>query len=267
MTDALLAKIEEAKASGSGCAMVTVVQTKGSTPREAGAKMLVYSDRSAWGTVGGGKFEALVMEAGVAAIFSGEPVLRTFPLHEASPESFGAICGGEVTVFIEPIGARERIVIVGAGHCGAAVAKIARECGCHATVLDDREAPETRGAGDVSVFGKAPALALKGITWSKRSAVVLVSRNFEVDRESLAAVLGQPEIGYIGMIGSRRKVERVFAELRERGFSDECLDRVYAPIGLDIGADSPGEIAISVMAEVLLVLRGKRGGHLRERAR
>ena len=248
--------------------MVTVVQTKGSVPREAGAKMLVYSDGNAWGTVGGGKFEALVMEAGVAVISSGEPVLRTFPLHEASPESFGAICGGEMTVFIEPIGARERVVVVGAGHCGTAIARAARECGCHVTVLDDRDAPDGGGAvADESVFGDAPALALKGMTWSKRSAVVLVSRNFEVDRESLAAVLAQPEIGYIGMIGSRRKVERVLAELRRRGFSEESLSRVYAPIGLDIGADSPGEIAISVMAEVLLVLRGKRGGHLRERTR
>jgi xanthine dehydrogenase accessory factor len=229
--------------------------------------MLVYADGSAWGTVGGGKFEALVIGAGVAAISSGELVLRTFPLHEASPDSFGAICGGEVTVFIEPIGARERIVIVGAGHCGMAVAKAARECGCHVTVLDDREAVEMGGAGDVSVFGKAPALALHGMVWSKRSAVVLVSRNFEVDRESLAAVLEHPEIGYIGMIGSRRKVERVFTELRERGYSEESFSRVYTPIGLDIGADSPGEIAISVMAEVLLVLRGKRGGHLRDRAR
>ena len=204
----------------------------------------------------------------MTAIASGEPLLRTFPLHETSPESFGAICGGEVTVFIEPIGARERIVIVGAGHCGMAVAKAARECGCLVTVLDDREAPAGGGvAGGDAVFGEAPALALKALTWSKRSAVVLVSRNFAIDRESLAAVLGQPEIGYIGMIGSRRKVERVFAELRERGFSEESLARVYAPIGLDIGADSPGEIAISVMAEVLLVLRGKRGRHLRERTR
>jgi xanthine dehydrogenase accessory factor len=265
MTEFLLAKLQEARARGTACCVATVAQTKGSAPRQAGAKMLVHADGRVWGTVGGGKFEALVIENAIATIGRREPLLKTFPLHEADAESFGAICGGEATVFFEPVGAKERLIIVGAGHCGAALASLARSCGLHVTVLDDRAPEDGRLIeADASVYAQPPATALAEMDWDARAAIVLVSRNFEVDRESLAAVLPHAgAAGYIGMIGSRRKVERVMSDLRARGFAGDVLQRVYAPIGLDIGADSPAEIAVSVLAEVLQVLRGRPGGHLR----
>ncbi len=226
--------------------------------------MLVYGDGRTWGTIGGGKFEALVIEGSLAALATGKPVLKSYPLHEADAESFGAICGGEVTVFIEPFGAREELVIVGAGHCGAALAKLARECGMRVTLLDDRDRLDTVPPGiDHVVLGKQPAESLKEQQWPEGTAFVLVSRNFEVDREALAVALRAKNPGYIGMIGSNRKVERVYSELRQRGVTDADLARVHAPIGLDIGADSPMEIAVSIMAEVLKVLRARPGGHLR----
>jgi xanthine dehydrogenase accessory factor len=267
MTDELLEKLREAQELGRAHCVVTVAQTKGSTPRHAGAKMLVYGDGRTWGTIGGGKFEALVIEASLAAIATREPLLKTFPLHEADAESFGAICGGEVTVFIEPRGARDSLVIVGAGHCGSALARLARDCGMRVTLLDDRELLETEIPGvDRLLLGKAPADSLCEQAWPDGTAIVLVSRNFEVDREALAVALRTTNAGYIGMIGSKRKVDRVFAELRERGVTDTELARVHAPIGLDIGADSPMEIAVSIMAELLKVLRGRTGTHLRQGA-
>lgn len=264
MTDELLGKLQEARDQGRPHCVVTVAEAKGSTPRHAGAKMLVYADGRSWGTIGGGKFEALVIKECLAAIPKGSPVLKSFPLHERDAESFGAICGGEVTVFIEPFGVREQLVIVGAGHCGAALAKLARECGMLVTLLDDREQLETEiPKVDHLVLGKQPAETLSAQSWPGGAAFVLVSRNFEVDREALGVALRAESAGYIGMIGSKRKVERVFEELRARGVTDADLARVHAPIGLDIGADSPMEIAVSIMAEVLKVLRARPGGHLR----
>jgi xanthine dehydrogenase accessory factor len=265
MTGELLAKLQEARDHGKPCVMVTVAQTRGSVPREAGAKMLVYPDGKTAGSVGGGKFESLVIEASLAALGSGAPVLKTYPLHERDGESFGAICGGEVTVLIEPQAVRERLVLVGAGHCARAIARLAAGCGMHVTVLDDRaqlatEIPEAhRAVTDV----RAPEF-IGSCEWGASDALVMVSRNFEIDREALAAALQIPVIGYTGMIGSMRKVQRVFDELRQRGVADDQLARVFAPIGLDIGADSPEEIAVSVVAEILQVLRGRTTGHLRD---
>jgi xanthine dehydrogenase accessory factor len=265
MTGELLAKLQEARDHGKPCVMVTVAQTRGSVPREAGAKMLVYSDGKTAGSVGGGKFESLVIEASLAALEGGVPVLKTYPLHEHDGESFGAICGGEVTVLMEPQAARERLVLVGAGHCARAIARLAAECGMHVTVLDDRAelAAEISAAREL-VPDRTAADFIKDRDWRAGDALVIVSRNFEIDREALAAALPLERIGYVGMIGSRRKVQRVFDDLKQRGIADEQrLAQVFAPIGIDIGADSPVEIAVSVVAEIMQVLRSRSGGHLR----
>jgi xanthine dehydrogenase accessory factor len=264
----LLARLAEAHDTGRSFALVTIAETRGSVPRAAGAKMLVYRDGERVGTVGGGKFEALVIEASLAAIESGGPVLKRYPLHEADAESFGAICGGEVTVLIEPQLARERLVIVGAGHCARALARLAGECGLHVTVLDDR-ADLLAGfpAHQRALAGTKCADFIREHDWRSGDALVMVSRNYRLDLEALAVALERPGIGYVGMIGSRRKVERVFAELTARDPQNaQRLKRVFAPIGLDIGADSPTEIAVAVLAEILQVLRARGGGHLKTSA-
>lgn len=267
MSDALFEELLAARHARKPSALVTVAETKGSVPRAAGAKMLVYCDGLTSGTIGGGKLEALAIEDALTCLREKRTLLKSFPLRENEPDSFGAICGGEVTILIEPQSVREALFVFGAGHCAQAIVHLAVECGLFVTVIEDREemlAPLPAQVARVSGIGAAEFIA--GRSWQRDEAIVIVSRNHELDREALAGALrAQGAPGYIGMIGSRRKVRQVFDRLREEGISNGSLDAVYAPIGLDIGSDSPAEIAVSALAEILAVLRGAKGGNLRER--
>ena len=258
MSDALLHELLAARERREPCALVTVAATAGSVPREAGAKMLVHGSGRISGTIGGGKFESLVISKALAALRERKPVLKTFPLHEGVPDSFSAICGGEMTVLIEPQTLKEAVFLVGAGHCARAIGKLARECGLHVTVLDDRvDVLADFVEAHMRIADKSPADFITARSWSPDEALIIVSRHYEMDREALAAALGRCGFGYIGMIGSTRKVRRVFDELQSAGIGESALATVHAPIGLDIGADSPAEIAVSVIAQVLQVLRGR----------
>ena len=177
------------------------------------------------------------------------PVLKTYPLHEGSELSFGAICGGEVTVLIEPFPAADGLYLVGAGHCARAVAELARGCGWRVTVLDDRADLLSGFPADASVADRSPAEFIAQHPWKAEEALVIVSRNFHIDRDALRSALSRERIAYIGMIGSRKKVRHVFDELRAERIAEDKLALVYAPIGLDVGADSPAEIAVAVMFE------------------
>ncbi len=256
--DEILLAAAQARSEGRLYALATVVAASGSCPRAPGARLLVGPEGAMLGTVGGGKFEALVIEEALACLLERRTVLREYALHEASPESFGAICGGTATVFIEPVGARERIFVIGAGHVGLAIAKLARDCGLFAHVFDDR----IDGADDPRTL----ETHVQQIGWTAQDALVIVNRNPGLDRRALATALRlEVRPGYVGMIGSERKVRRVFVELSEEGFAQAELAGVYAPIGLEIGSDAPMEIAVSVLAEVLQVLRGAKGGHKKQR--
>ena len=264
MTDALLEELLAARQSRNPCALVSIAATTGSVPRTAGSKMLVYADGKISGTIGGGKFEALVREEAIEALRAKKSSLKNYPLHEGDVESFGAICGGEATVLIEPQVLGEAIYLVGGGHCARAIAKLASESGFFVTVIEDRTEEVENFPASVCLTSSSPAEFISSRTWQSDEALIMVSRNHEIDREALASAVQQSGAGYIGMIGSKRKVRMVFDALRERGISDEKLARVYAPLGLDIGADSPAEIAISAVAEMIAVLRGRSGGHMRQ---
>jgi xanthine dehydrogenase accessory factor len=264
MNDAVLAELTAARQSRTPCALVTVVDTRGSVPRAAGSKMLVYADGKISGTIGGGKFESLVVADAQTQMWQKQPLLKTYVLHECSPESFGAVCGGESTVFIEPQILSEAIFMIGAGHCALAIGKLAMDCGLFVTVLDDRKERLSAFPPQVAIVPKVDAPTfIRQRTWRQDEALVIVSRNHEIDRDALAAALAVEGIGYIGMIGSTRKVQHVFSQLTELGVSKDQLSAVYAPIGLDMNADAPAEIAVSVVAEILVVLRKRSGKHLR----
>jgi xanthine dehydrogenase accessory factor len=265
MTDSLLDELASARRDRRPCALITIAATKGSVPRAAGSKMLVYADGASSGTIGGGKFEALVVEEAGRQMREKTPLLKVYPLHESSPESFGAICGGEVTVLIEPQVVGEALFVIGGGHCARAIARLAIDCGLFVTVIEDRAELTPGLPAQARVVQEIdPPSFIADRIWKGDEAIIMVSRNYEIDREALEAALRTDGAGYVGMIGSRRKVEQVFATLRERGVNEEKLAKIYAPLGLDIGADSPAEIAVSVIAEILTVLRGRSGKHLRK---
>lgn len=265
MSDALLEELVAARKARRTCALITIAATKGSVPRAAGSKMLVYADGKTTGTIGGGKFEALVVAEAAATLREESPVLKTYPLREGEADSFGAICGGEVTVLIEPQTLGEAIYLIGGGHCAQAIAKLAADSGFHVTLIEDRmDVVQDLPANVTSVTDVTPAEFIGSHDWQSDEALVIVSRNHEIDREALAAAVERSGAGYIGMIGSRRKVRMVCDDLLRRGVSAETLSRVHAPLGFDIGADSPAEIAISALAEIIAVLRGRSGVSLRE---
>jgi xanthine dehydrogenase accessory factor len=246
------------------CALVTVAAAHGSTPREAGAKMLVYASGKTDGTIGGGRFEALVMAESLAllAANSPRPVLKTYPLREGLAESFGAVCGGEVTVLIEPQTPPEAMFLVGAGHCARAIARLAAQCGWHVTVMDDRSELLADFPAAVKVAQESPADFIASREWRPDEALVIVSRNYGIDRDALLAALRRGGMGYVGMMGSGRKVRLAFDEARAGGIEEERLAQVYAPLGLDLKAETPDEIAVSVLAQIFQVMRGASGGHL-----
>src|SRR5262249_54471760 len=176
------------------------------------------------------------------------------------PDSFGAICGGEVTVLIEPQSTAEAIYLVGAGHCAKAIAQAARTCGLRITVIEDRaDIMEDFEPADCKIADIPAFEFISQRDWKPGDAIILVNRSYQLDRDALKAALGKTGFGYLGMMGSSRKVLRVYDELKQCGVDPSAFERVHAPIGLDIGADSPEEIAISILAEILAALRHRSG--------
>src|SRR3954469_12794855 len=203
MDNRLLEELVAARTARQPCALVTVARTKGSVPRAAGSKMLVYADRRTSGTIGGGKFEALVIDEALATLRTKTPLLKTYPLREGETDSFGAICGGEATVLIEPQLTSEAIYLIGGGHCARAIAKLATEAGLFVSVIEDRdEMMEELPRSVARIEGTAPEF-IRSRKWQSDEAIVMVSRNYALDREALAAALEQTGAGYIGMIGSK----------------------------------------------------------------
>lgn len=258
MTDPLLEEMTLARQQRRAHCLITVAATKGSVPRQAGSKMLAYPNGQISGTIGGGKFEALVLGDAFALPRRSPPLLKSYPLHESSTDSFGAICGGEVTVLIEPQLPPPALTLVGAGHCSRALAQLARHCGWHITVLDDRTDQLTAFPAHEILTIPAPEY-IAGKSWQEDDALVLVSRHYQIDCDALAAALRHRTMGYLGMIGSQRKVRLVLSDLLSQGFTSSHFQNLRAPLGLDLGADHPDEIAVSILAEILMVFNRTTG--------
>jgi xanthine dehydrogenase accessory factor len=260
VSPSIFEELVAARREGKSCVLATIAATRGSVPRQVGSKMIVYPDGTISGTIGGGKFESLLVADCIAALESGKSGLKDYVLREGHPDSFGAICGGELTVLIEPQRTAESIYLVGAGHCAKAIAQAARTCGLRITVIEDRaDVVEAFEPADCRIADKPPIEFISHRDWEPGDAIILVNRGYQLDRDALEAALAKTGFGYLGMMGSRRKVLRVYDELKQRGIDPASFERVHAPIGLDIGADSPEEIAISVLAEILAALRHRSG--------
>lgn len=247
-------QIIELGSKGEDAALVTIVSVVGSTPREEGTKMLVKSDGSTVGTIGGGNLEDVATKEALKVIRSGKPKRLDYSLQAGKETEM--ICGGEVELFIEPILSNPTIYIFGGGHIGLALAKIGMLTGFKVVVIDDRpefanperfpEAEETI----VDDFGKV----FSKLKIDRSSYITITTHNHKGDEAALEGALGT-KARYIGMIGSKNKIEVVYSRLREKGFSQEQLDRVHSPIGLRIFAQTPEEIAVSILAEIIAVRR------------
>jgi xanthine dehydrogenase accessory factor len=255
--------ILEVTRRGDSVALATIVKATGSTPREAGTKMLVYPDGSIVDTIGGGSLEASVIAEAQAALGEGKPRLVRYELRDSEVGDPG-ICGGEAEIFIDVINPHPTVLVVGAGHVGRSIAVLSSFLGLRTVVLDDRaefaNVERLPQADEIIVGDVAEELAKFNI--SPQTNIVIVTRGHEHDRDALRQVLSSPA-AYIGMIGSRRKVKMVFDELQKDGLSTEALAAVHAPIGLDIRAETPEEIALSILAEIIMVRRGGQGGLMR----
>jgi xanthine dehydrogenase accessory factor len=250
--------LAEALDKGEEVALVTIVASNGSTPQRVGAKMLVYADGRTVGTIGGGCYENESFWKAREAIKNRKPLTVKYDLNDDFAQENGLVCGGQMEVFIEPVEAAPEVFVFGAGHVGYFVAKMAHEVGFKVHVIDDREkfaSTERFGDGiDVQVDEIPGWLAAHPLPAT--SYAVIVTRGHVHDLDTLRALASQ-NLRYVGLIGSRAKVKRIYDALREEGMPAEALARIHAPIGLDIGAISPPEIAVSILAELIAVKHGK----------
>lgn len=243
--------LNEALNEGKPVVLCTIVNTKGSVPRHAGSKMLVYPDGHFEGTVGGGEVENRVLKEALASFKDGKTRFLTYDMIDPEKGDAG-ICGGIVTVFVEPFLQLATVVVVGAGHVGKPVVHLAKWLGFRVVVSDDRAdlcTPEATPGADK--YLPVPMSRLpQEMTLDSRTYMVLLTRGSDVDVEGLPAIL-ETEVPYIGLIGSKRRWEHTRQRLLENGISEEAIDRVKSPIGLFIHAETPNEIAVSIMAEII----------------
>jgi len=258
MNQEVFAAVAEALDRGEPAALVTIVSALGSTPQRVGAKMLVFADGRIVGTIGGGCYENDAFWKAREAITNRKPQLVHYELSDDFAQETGLICGGQMDVYIEPIEPSPELYVIGAGHVGLHLARLAHEVGFRVHVVDDREKFANKER-----FPTAEEVIAEDIpAWIERSAlpahayVVIVTRGHTNDLEALRA-LAPKELRYLGLIGSRAKVARIYDELARHGMKDATLEHVHAPIGLDIGAVTPQEIAVSILAELIAVKHGK----------
>jgi xanthine dehydrogenase accessory factor len=253
--------VADALERGEAAALVTIVSARGSTPQRVGAKMLVFADGRTVGTIGGGCYENDAFWKAREAIEARQPQIVHYELSDDFAQETGLICGGQMDVYIEPIEPSPELYIIGAGHVGFHLARLAHEVGFSVHVVDDREKFANRER-----FPHAAEIVADEIpSWLARTELpghayaVIVTRGHTNDLEALRA-LATKSLRYLGLIGSRAKVARIYEALAADGIPADVLRHVHAPIGLDIGAVTPQEIAVSILAELIAVKHGKVPG-------
>jgi xanthine dehydrogenase accessory factor len=251
----LFEEIVRMRRAGQRGALATIVHTNGSIPSYESSRMLVREDGSSLGTIGGGCVEADVWAAAREVMHKEAPRKLLFHLNNEAAYDNGLICGGTVEIFVEPILPQPILYLFGAGHVSTAVAKAAQAVGFGVGVIDDREA-----FANAQRFPMAQEIftnydeAFAKLQPNPSSYLVIVTRGHKEDMRVLAWAV-RTKARYVGMIGSRRKVLSVYKALEKEGYAMEEFERVFAPMGIDIGALSPEEIAVSIVAELVAVRR------------
>jgi len=247
---------------GEAVAVVTVTKASGSVPRGVGSKMLVWRDGTIQGTVGGGTMEERVIQEAREAIRDGRPRHRDY-LFTSDAENSVGLCGGQAEVFIDVVRPQQTLMIIGAGHIAVPLAKIAAMNGYRIALVDDRPEfitaerfPDAQERVHVGYERESERLDPMPVKIDAATHVVVATWGW--DEPALAQVLKTPA-PYVGLVSSRRKFKLIADKLRERGFGDEDINRIHAPIGIDIGAETPQEIAVAIMGEIIMQRRGGDG--------
>lgn len=245
MTESLYARIAELEASGQRAVVVTVVRTTGSTPRAPGARMVVLPDGAILGTIGGGKIEQEAIQTALAALVDERPRY----LEHHLTQDLGMCCGGSLALFFEPIGGQPPLLIFGAGHVGTALTHMAALAGFAVHVADEREEllSELRLGEARRLYADLDDPALP---FGDRTYVMVTTHDHALDQRLVEKCLGKPH-AWLGLIGSRRKAELTRERLAHKGFGPEAIARVRTPVGLAIGAETPEEIAVSILSELI----------------
>jgi xanthine dehydrogenase accessory factor len=251
-----LASIE---GKGKQAALATVIRTQGSVPRHTGSKMIVYLNGTTEGTIGGGEMESQVVQAAIDAIDKRETKVLSYEFRDPSEGDVG-ICGGEMEVFVEPVDIPAKLVVVGAGHVGQAMVHLGHWLGYYVVVCDDRE--EFASKTYVPEADEIVHCELKNLVEQvdihNNTYIALTTRGVDIDVEALPSLL-ETRAAYIGVIGSRRRWEATASTLKEAGVPEENIQRVASPMGLEINAETPEEIAVSIFAEIIQTQQGGSG--------
>jgi xanthine dehydrogenase accessory factor len=244
-------EITRLRREGRRGALATIINVRGSIPSFESAKMLVRDDGSIAGTIGGGCVEAEVWEAARESMKTEKPQTLHFDLNNNPKYDTGLVCGGTLEVFVEPILAISTLYIFGAGHVSWSLYKVARMAGFDVVVTDDRETYANHAR---DVYVDEYERVTSQLAPNDASYIVIVTRGHRDDMRVLRWAAQTPA-RYIGMIGSQRKTIAIYKELEKEGIPPEKLARVYAPVGIDIGAITPEEIAVSIVAELIAIRR------------
>lgn len=249
--------IVEAKKKNEPLVLATVIESMGSAPREAGARMLIRSNGSLVGTVGGGAIEKIVADEALKVMGT-----STTKIIKHNLKDIGMECGGGMSVFLEPVNPMAQLFIFGAGHIGTVLSHIAKLLDFNVTVIDNR--PEYADAAKLpwadSVIADDYGTAIEKLPFSSNTYVVILTHKHEHDFGVLEGCIAKPHC-YVGMIGSKKKVATCMKQLREHGVGDDIIKSIHAPVGINISANTPAEIAVSIIAEIVQV-RSTSGGSL-----
>jgi xanthine dehydrogenase accessory factor len=259
-------KIAEIESANQAAAVCTIVRSHGSVPRHVSSKMIVYLDGDIFGSIGGGEMEKRVIDEALLAIRDGKPRLLEYRMSDPERGDPG-VCGGQLEIFLEPIQPKPTLLVIGAGHVGQAVAYLGHWLGFRVVVSDDRPefcTPEV--VPDADEYYPVPISSLANdIDITPWTYIILTTRGVDIDVVGLPSLLELPSV-YLGVIGSRRRWETTREKLIDMGVSKEKLDLVRSPIGLELNAETPEEIAVSILAEIIMLRKGGDGSVMMETA-
>lgn len=253
---------------GRGIVLASIIKKVGSAPRDVGARILIKEDGSFIGTLGGGSFEMMVWKDALQALREGKPILKKYVFRRegvSEGEETGLICGGEVEVFMDVLKPVPRMILIGAGHLAQAISRIASLLGYRLAVVDlnpEFVSKERFPDAEELIVSRDFEDWVEKIQPTSNDVILIVYGGVEEDYKALRASL-KTNAKYIGLLGSRRKCVEFLKKLKEEGYSDEELrGRLYMPVGIDIGADTPEEIAVAIIAELIKVMKGGSMKHL-----